>query len=1178
MEKIILSTAIFCFVISQALYAQSPAFEWAKNMGGYYGFATGSEVALDISNNVYTTGYFEGRVDFDPGAGTAYLTSAGNYDIYITKSDASGNFLWVKQLGGTFSDQSSSMVVDGAGNLYVTGSFNGTADFDPGVLTYNLTSIGSEDIFICKLDPSGNFTWAQKFGSTWDDDASSVVIDGAGNVYTTGSFMGNVDFDPGAGSYFLNTGGNFSNVFISKLNSLGNFVWARRMGGSIAVGRSIAIDASWNIYTTGYFANTIDFDPGAGTFNLTSAGGSQDIFISKLNSLGNFVWAKQLGGTLCDYGNSIKTDGSGNVYTIGTFWGTGDFDPGPAVFNMTSLGDQEVFISKLDASGNFLWATQLGGVSSEYGSSITADMAGNVYTTGNFSGTVDFDPGAGTFNLTASTDVFVYKLNSSGNFAWAKQLGGTLSDYGSSIAVDGSGNVHVAGSFNGTADFDPGAGSFILIALGGSFGFTSKLDATGSFVWAKSAGAGAAVYGKSVAADLAGNVYTTGYFYGTVDFDPGAGTFNLSTAATDLSGDVFVSKSDASGNFIWAKQLGGIAQDYANSIAVDASGNVYTAGSFKETADFDPGAGIFNLTASSANFDIFVSKLNASGNFVWATKLGTTTSEDVYSIAVDASGNVFTAGRYFPGTNAFQIYINKVDASGNLLWSKIYGGLSTDIASDIETDASGNIYFTGYFGGTMDFDPGAGTYNLTSAGNSDIFVSRFDGAGNFIWAKQIGGTLNETSSSVEVDASGNIHVTGSFSGTADFDPGAATYNLTAAGGYDIFVSKLNNSGNFVWAKQLGGTDGEFVRSVASDAGGNVYATGDFYGTADFDPGAGTFNLTSAGSYDIFISKLDASGNFVWAQKLGGTSSEQGSSSALDGSGNIYTSGIFYQTLDFDPGTGTSYLTAHGSFDLFIHKMSQCTLPSATITPGGTTTFCSGGSVVLSASAGANKAYQWKKGTNLISGATLSSYTATKGGNYRVIVTNTVTGCSKTTGSATMVTVNALPAATITPQGPTTFCAGGSVVLSANTGAGLTYKWKKGSNFISGVTLSNYTATIGGNYRVQVTNNNGCSKVSALVAVSVPCKEGEVLMTETDLDVSIYPNPSSADFVLEIENENNETISIKVFNATGKLILNETTSGSQFIISNSQLSMGIYAAIVSAGENKKVFRLIKINQN
>ena len=402
----------------------------------------------------------------------------------------------------------------------------------------------------------------------------------------------------------------------------------------------------------------------------------------------------------------------------------------------------------------------------------------------------------------AQAEPLARPLYASGDFAWAKSMGGTSSDTGLGITVDSSGNVYTTGSFRETADFDPGAGTFNLTSAGGFDIFVSKLDSSGNFVWAKSMGGTGNDYGYSIAVDSNGNVYTTGIFSGTADFDPGAGTFNLTSAGGD---DIFVSKLDSSGNFIWAKSMGGTGYDHGFGIAVDSNSNVYTTGFFSETADFDPGAGTFNLTSAGgddifvSSYDIFVSKLDSSGNFVWAKGMGGTGYDSGYSIAVDSNGNVYT---------------------------------------------------TGYFQGTADFNPGAGTFNLTSAGVYDIFVSKLGGNGNFIWAKSMGGTGNDYGLGIAVDSSGNVYTTGHFSETADFDPGAGTFNLTSAGGYDIFVSKLDSIGNFVWAKSMGGTGNDYGESIAVDSNGNVHTTGYFSNTADFDPDAGTFNLTSAGGYDI----------------------------------------------------------------------------------------------------------------------------------------------------------------------------------------------------------------------------------------------------------------------------------------------------------------------------------------
>jgi len=250
------------------------------------------------------------------------------------------------------------------------------------------------------------------------------------------------------------------------------------------------------------------------------------------------------------------------------------------------------------------------------------------------------------------------------------------------------------------------------------------------------------------------------------------------------------------------------------------------------------------------------------------------------------------------------------------------------------------------------------------------------------------------------------------------------------------------------------------------------------------------------------------------------------------------------------------------------------LPSATITPAGPTTFCSGGSVTLNAPVAANRTYQWKKAANLISGATQSSYTATTGGKYKVIVTNTVTGCSKTTTSATVVTVNALPTATITPQGPTTFCAGGSVVLAANTGTGLTYQWKKGNGIIGSATNQNYTATTAGTYKVIVTNANSCSKTSAGVTVNVPCREGEILSSLNHFDFSVYPNPNSGVYTIKFSNKPVSSIQIELTDQIGKVVRRFETDDETVLIKESNLAKGIYC-LTARNKDKVAIKKISV---
>jgi hypothetical protein len=525
------------------------------------------------------------------------------------------------------------------------------------------------------------------------------------------------------------------------------------------------------------------------------------------------------------------------------------------------------------------WSKSFGGISADLGNTIGVDASGNIYTTGGFIGTVDFDSGTGTniINSAGGIDVFVQKMDALGNFIWAKAFGGSSDDKGYSF-VDTLGNIYTTGYFNATVDFDPGSGTAILNSAGGSDIFVQKMDAMGSLMWVKRFGGAADDMGRSICVDFAGNIYTVGYFSGTVDFDSGVGTSFLTSNG---SRDIFVQKLDSDGNFLWAKAFGGNSIEMAESIFVDVSGNVYTTGYFSGTADFDPD-GVANITSSGSN----------------------------------------------------DVFIQKMDSSGNFLWAKTFGGVNDDRGYSICVDDLGNVYTIGFFQLTVDFDPGPGITSVTSHGSLDVFIQKMDALGNFLWVKSFNGTSADFGFSIRVDSAGNIFTTGSFSGTIDFDPGTGEVILTTNGGRDGFIHKMDNSGNFIWVSTFGSNDDDYGFSICVDHFENVYATGWFSGIADFDPGPGVNYLSSAGEYDVFVLKMSSdiagyvemgagihlvaypnpSNGLVQISLEGHLSNVEVTVSDFNGK-IVYTkkmNALFKEQISFEGTAGTYYLTVKSS--------------------------------------------------------------------------------------------------------------------------------------------------------------------------------------------------------------------------------------------------------------------------
>ncbi len=437
---------------------------------------------------------------------------------------------------------------------------------------------------------------------------------------------------------------------------------------------SIATDSQGNVYSVGNYDGVIrDFDAGSGVFTMSSI--AQNMYILKVNALGNFVWAKQIGGSgsiSFSSADALYIDGSNNLYISGSCYnvsGPVDFDPGAGVHNVSNPSGNNMYLLKLDFNGDYIWDKQfldpLNSGAFDKIQAIKVDASGNIYATGGFGGTLDFDPGAGTYNLstgstsgTNGTEIFILKLDASGNFTWAKMLkSNTLStnlNYGYSIDTDASGNVYTTGYYAYAMDADPGTGVFTLNIDPTTNGiqYVSKLDTNGNYVWAYDIKGQHNVNVKpSLALDNASNMIITSYPYNSnatfMDLDFGTGTYFL---PADTGALVF--KINTNAGFIWAKSTArtisagtASSQNYGTGLTLDSAGNIYTTGYFGNNGptDFDPSAAIFTLS-STGSYDGYVSKLDTNGNFIWANRIGGTGLEYCYAVVASPLGKVTVSG------------------------------------------------------------------------------------------------------------------------------------------------------------------------------------------------------------------------------------------------------------------------------------------------------------------------------------------------------------------------------------------------------------------------------------------------------------------------------------------------------------------------------------------------------
>ncbi len=372
-------------------------------------------------------------------------------------------------------------------------------------------------------------------------------------------------------------------------------------------------------------------------------------------------------------------------------------------------------------------------------------------------------------------------------------------------------------------------------------------------------------------------------------------------------------------SFNWAKSMGGIDIDHANAITVDSSGNVYVAGEFGYTVDFDPGPGVYTVTASGA-MDVYIAKYTPAGTLSWVKTLGGTGY--CQKIKIDTAGNIIAAG-YFtfldfdPGVGTYTLatgsgwvdaFVCKLDKQGNFVWAKRIGSTLDDGAYALAVDLSGSVYFGGGYEGSVDLDPGAGTYTTFSAGSTaNSYICKLDASGNFVWGRTFASGNHDYITDMSVSVTGALFFTGVYNNTLAYHLNT-TFSVTSMGPNAGYFGKMDQSGNLLFLKSCYGTANAGCYSVVPDRFGYLQIGGTFSGTLDVDPSSTSYTLADVNGQS-YVARYDTLGNLKWGINYAGNSSFGSQSAiAVDLSGNIYCTGNFGGIADFEPGVGTTTLS------------------------------------------------------------------------------------------------------------------------------------------------------------------------------------------------------------------------------------------------------------------------------
>ena len=1150
--------------------------------------------------------------------------SFGGYDFWILKLTPTGEIVWQKEIGGSGNDYlTHAYAITGGG--FILGGYS-----DSGISGLKTQAcIGEYDYWILKINSVGTIQWQYTIGGTGDDYLKSSKKSSTGNYILAGyseSGIGGDKEEACIGS---------RDYWIMSMTPAGNILWQNTIGGT---GYDELMDfvelESNNIILAGHSDSDISGDKSELSHNRMAdtefydeedMRNTDDLWIVKIDSDGDIIWEKTFGADYKDeYVVNAFAENDNRIIIAG---GTLSYDSYISRYYTVAI----------DTNGYVIWTDEIYGQYEEDG------WEDGVY---NFE---DNDLRA-AFNIPG--DGYMLAGSSSGNIgydktedAWATGYGvGYNSDYWivkmgpdtcttsplyTDFDLDGSGGLHVAeacelvnkpyvftsgdcndmhpsiyfdaeevcdgkdNNCNGIIDeglLDCNSGPEILwdITLGGTD--TDRLNAT--------------------AISLDGSIFL------------GGTTGSISDEILENNGglDLTIFKLDADGNILWNVVYGGSADDELQSINL-TSDNGLIVGAYSYS-----GISGDKTEANYGNRDYWIIKLDADGNLVWQNSIGGSSSDDLSVIRQTIDGGYILGGTSYSGLSGEKteasygvtdFWIIKLDALGNIVWQNTIGGSSSDDLTSLFEMPDGSFVIGGSSGSGI-----SGEKTVAGFGSYDYWVIKLSSAGTITWQKVFGGSSSDELTSLEKSYDNNILVCGYSSSGISGNKTEISYTA------DYWILKLNATGGIIWQNTINGEDVDNCFDIAETYEHNIVITGHSKSMSQYDkeekfihesPMATYYSHFDQNDYDYWVTTLNASGELIWQNTIGGNMNDYATSVSLTPSGQIliggYSSSFISADKSADPNgfpeeidmlTDYPYSGIFGDYDFWIVLMEpdgcvpstetcnsnddncnglidEGVVETISISAGGPIIFCQGGNVLLTATySGAT--VQWRKNGTNIAGAISSTYSVTKTGDYTCVTTSP---CGTATSSIIHVIVNKNPAASITAGGATTFCAGGSVTLIEVPVTGCSYQWYKGASTIAGATSTNYIATTAGNYKCRVTKTaSGCFKNSNTIVVTVPCKEGEELLAENN-NFTIFPNPNNGTFNLvfnsqfggasPLEGGPRGVTTLEIFNSLGQLIYSKQIHSADGNINETitidNLSSGIYFVRLSNGNNYSEQKLI-----